>query len=351
MWLATLNADQIDTLRQYNPTAMHPSTLYKRCREQFTEWLTPTRAGVASGDTEDQQSDLSKKPANPLSEPGKTADEPVAETASHNTSKPICIDTRSPLVRLLGHDIAKILLTHYTHVVTRQGLNKLVQTRGGKKVVKRLAEMVEESQYPSNDLHIKRPSHLLLVQDLPHDKPPYSWVLDHGSDWDNPRAINAILDEIDDAKRMLEELGVGRPMSDYKSWWDKRNSKPALEPAGPDLSAFSTPVEFKPRIRPAHDGEIRVYGQTIWPCEGATYSHDEAWAAFKFWEEEDRIVATAHGMSKPSSRGRHFMSMSEYINRISRGFYRAFHKIGCAQHQIPEQGADTFAPHQHLNEA
>ena len=124
---------------------------------------------------------------------------------------------------------------------------------------------------------------------------------------------------------------------------------PAAEQKGPDLSAFSTETEFNPRIRAASDGEIRVYGQVIWPCENGTYSFDEAWAAFKFWEEEDRIIATARGMERPSARGRHFMTMAEYINRISPSFSKAFHKIARSQHLHPEQLGDTAAPGQHLN--
>lgn len=46
MWWAGLSQDQRETLREYHPAALHPATLENRCREQFPEWLTSTRAGV-----------------------------------------------------------------------------------------------------------------------------------------------------------------------------------------------------------------------------------------------------------------------------------------------------------------
>lgn len=117
---------------------------------------------------------------------------------------------------------------------------------------------------------------------------------------------------------------------------------------GPDLSAFAvqrTPSYHYEPVPNADSKPIVVYGQTIWPpAEGATYSFQEAWAAFHFWQDEDRYVAVAE--SRPEVRARHFMPMSRWLEYVSHGFASAWLRITRAQHAHPEMNSPehTHAP-------
>lgn len=122
---------------------------------------------------------------------------------------------------------------------------------------------------------------------------------------------------------------------------------------GPDLSAFSKPIEVKPRIRASGEGPIRAYGVEIWPAESPSYSFDDAWAAFQFWKTEDQILASARGFEKPEARGEHFLSQCDSLdrgaNRGSKGFAAAWRKIAGAQYQNPSKRDDCCCPPQLIN--
>lgn len=350
MWLAGLDADQLDSLRQYNPTAIHPKTLQDRCREQFPGWLNLARLGVPSGDT---------------AEPGVTSDAETAETGDESAEAtdsaerknvdlgkevPIpCMDNRNTLYRALGRNREKTeaIYQQWTCRATQAAFSRLASKSGSKNVLNRIIAMIPtHCRGPNSRDYQQKFSHRLFVPDI-HT----SWATKYGCDWTKPKAINAILDEIDDARRMVDELGEGRPLSDYTEWWENRHKKaPVTE--GPNLAAFSQISDDKPRIRAAEGSEdqpIRAYGATIWPADDPPYTFDEAWAAYQLWKTEDQALATARGFESAGARGRHFMSQCDYLNRVSRGFVAAWRKIAAAQYGNPDQSDDCCCPHQHIN--
>ena len=178
MWLASLDADQLDSLRQYNPTAIHPATLENRCREQFPEWLTSTRVVVHSVDTADRQSDESEKPEIPASELEKTADEPVTKNAEKVTTVNLPrLDGRVPMVRIMGEDITRELYSQWTNKQTRVAFGRLVQAKGGKAVISRIVEMIDTHCLERNDRDYQHKfSHRVFVPDIHIGLVTQSWL-------------------------------------------------------------------------------------------------------------------------------------------------------------------------------
>lgn len=367
MWLASLDADQLDSLRQYNPTAIHPATLQNRCREQFPDWLTSVRAGVHSVDTAEKTVLVSEN--EPTEAPQAAESENKAEESDEKTSegpgsKAVCVDRRSPLAEKCGADVAEKIINQWTHEYTKHAFYALAKSPGGPKVIHRIAAMIDDHCDKQNNgcfsLHAqgtqnKSFSHRLFVDGLPRN-----WSSHFGCVWTKKSrgamsgvisSMNKILDEVPDAKRMIAELGAGKTLAEYRKWWNSRNAS-SDEPAGPNLSAFSKPTEDKPRIRAAEGSEhdlIAAYGVEIWPAESPSYSFDEAWAAYQLWKTEDQALSTANGFERPQARGRHFMSQCDYLNRVSKGFVTAWRKIATAQYSNPENGDDCCCPSQHIN--
>jgi hypothetical protein len=116
-------------------------------------------------------------------------------------------------------------------------------------------------------------------------------------------------------------------------------------PATVDLSAFTQP-ETKPHIvtpcANADAEQIVVHGQVIWPSDSGRYTFEEAWAAFHFWSDENRYVAS---LGAPvSARSRHWMPMNKWLEYVSPGFGYAWHRITTAQHQNPDKDTETRGP-------
>ena len=89
MWLASLDADQLDSLRQYNPTAIHPKTLQDRCREQFPDWLTSPRAVLPSGQNADETALVSEN--EPSEAPQAAESENEAEESDPKPSRRVSL--------------------------------------------------------------------------------------------------------------------------------------------------------------------------------------------------------------------------------------------------------------------
>ena len=85
-----------------------------------------------------------------------------------------------------------------------------------------------------------------------------------------------------------------------------------------------------------------MHGQTIWPSESGRYTFEEAWAAFHFWDDENRYVASLG--ASVSARSRHWMPMNRWLEYASPGFGYAWHRITTAQHQHPDKEGETRAP-------
>lgn len=158
-------------------------------------------------------------------------------------------------------------------------------------------------------------------------------------------------DEIDDANRMMEELGAGASFEDCNAWWKTRGRKAdAAQCKAPDMSAFDAPdtndYSIKPKIG-AESEQIVVHGQVVWPNDSGRYSFDEAWRAFHLWQDLDRSLAQTG--DSPSARGRFFMQLKAWMEGSSHGFAVAWHKISAAQHNHPDKASETKAPSRHFN--
>jgi hypothetical protein len=272
------------------------------------------------------------------------------------TENNVRIDGRMPLCQKLGYDLAKKIVEQWPSPLTRQSFNVLVKATGGQKAIKRIAEMIDDYcvspnsgtfQHTIKGEPAKSFSHRLFVDGLPH-----VWAREYGCTWTNTKEINVILDQIDDAIRMVEELGDGHPLETYRAWWKSRNATASEATTGPDISAFAVPVEHNYSVTPAADADqeaIVVHGQTIWPNTSGSYDFNEAWSAFHFWQDEDHALAL--GDKSAASRGRHFMSMTKWLEYVSPGFSKALHRIATAQHYHPDNAEDTRAPGKHFRSA
>jgi hypothetical protein len=113
---------------------------------------------------------------------------------------------------------------------------------------------------------------------------------------------------------------------------------------------FSAPDTQEYSIKPKVGGEseeIIVHGQVIWPNDSGRYTFEEAWAAYSLWSDEDRYIAQYERNAE--ARGRHFMPLKAWMERISHGFANAWHKIATAQHNNPDKANETKAPSRHFN--
>lgn len=363
MWWAGLSQDQRETLREYHPAALHPKTLEDRCREQFPEWLTSTRAGVPSGDTDEATGpemqitrETAPEPSETIPE-AKEKSEPLTDGVDTKPVEPgMRLDNRSVLFRVVGMDAAKKITTCWTHKTTIQGFNMLARAPGGKQIIKQIAEWAEKQ---SNQIELvinpylegKKAnsfSHRVFVPHLPKQ-----WARHYGCAWDNVKAIKVIMTQIPDAIRMNQDLGDMATLEQCNHWWRNRD-KPktvASNPSPvffhePNLEAFSAPHPTERMDKPAIGAEhepIRVHTVEIWPNPHAKYDFEQAWAAFHFWQDIGRHMASLKDEGS-EVRGRFLMELKRWLEYASDGFANAFHKIAAAEHQHPDKGFDTTCP-------
>lgn len=283
-------------------------------------------------------------------EPVESADETEAESViQEDDVKMPRMDGRNILFKLMGQDIAEKIFRQWTHMATRQAFNTLAQSSGGRKAVARIAGLIDEYCMEPNsgsfNVNISGKtansfSHRLFFPEI-----PTQWARYYGCPWDKARAVNAILDELGDANRMMEELGTSASLQDCVAWWKTRDKKLASVTKEVDMSAFTQP-ETKARIvtpcANADAEQIIVHGQIIWPSDSGRYTFEEAWAAFHFWSDENRYVAS---LGAPvSARSRHWMPMNRWLEYVSPGFAYAWHRITTAQHQNPDKDTETRGP-------
>lgn len=359
MWWAGLSQDQRETLREYNQAALHPKTLEDRCREQFPEWLTSTRAVVPSGDNDEPTGLEMQITRETAPEPSETSPETEENTDTNDQGQPESdqqtdISNRVKWVRLVGADTAKKICACWSSDLTRQAFNVIVREPGGKAIIKRIAELTAICEAPIGiavngyAAGIKSFSHRLFVPQLPKD-----WGRYYGTTWNNLKAIKVILDQVPDAIRMHQELGDLATLKECRHWWLNRDKpRPAAPKAdavflnGPNLEAFAStePVERmdKPAIGAEHE-PIRVHGVDIWPNPHAKYDFEQAWAAFHFWQDIGRHMASLKDEGS-EVRGRFLMELKRWLEYASDGFANAFHKIAAAEHQHPDKGFDTTCP-------
>ena len=366
MWWAGLDDGQRDTLREYFPTSLHPSSLANQCRKAFPEWLSSTRSVLHSVENDPYPTPDIEKTPETVSTPAETVDEnepkdDVSEDAvdkDQQQQNPIRLDRRTILVRTLGLDIATVIFNHWTHENTRNCFTALCNIQGGTKIIKRIALMVPSLGNPTNisaqrlkvgGQPINSFSHRVFVPGL-----PAVWARHYGTEWTNLRAIKVILDQVPDAIRMNQELGDLADISACQAWWKTRDRKPIQSPTttthGPDLAAFQTATVEEHMVKPAHgaeEQEIRVHGVKIWPVEHDDYEFLDAWAAFHLWQDLSRheIGLKDEGAA---SRGRFLMEMKAWLQYASPRFANAFHKIAASEHSHPNQHEATFGPPKHF---
>ena len=365
MWWAGLDDDQRDSLREYYPTAIHPSSLERKCRNDFPEWITSTRRALGSSETDPSTTPDIEKAHETVSTPAETVDE-TEQKDDYQTdliaeeSPPVCakgLDGRSVLVKTVGLNIATAIVNHWTSHATQQGFNALSRVPGGQAVIKRIAEMIPLLGCATNitaahfayGTTANSFSHRLFVPGLPKQ-----WARQYGTEWTKIKAIRVILDQVPDAIRMNNELGDLANMAACQAWWKTRDRKPIQAPTttthGPDLAAFQTATVEEHMVKPAHgaeEQEIRVHGVKIWPVEHDDYEFLDAWAAFHLWQDLSRheIGLKDEGAA---SRGRFLMEMKAWLQYASPRFANAFHKIAAAEHSNPDQGDDTRCPPKHF---
>ena len=360
MWWAGLSQDQRETLREYNPAALHPATLENRCREQFPEWLTSTRAvlhSVEDGEPIVPEAEITAETAPEPSETSQATEQksehPIEEVKSEEDLQVISSNTRSLLVSKVGIDAATKIFSCWQNQTTRQSFNVIVKQSGGPGVIKRIADLTDQCKKPITvnvNAYAKGKSfsHRLFVPSLPR-----SWANYYGTNWDNLKAIKVILDQIPDAIRMNQELGDVATLEECNHWWKNRGNPEKQKPANnpvfmvePNLEAFSTPTAVEHTHQPAHGAEaesIRVHGKQIWPNELADYEFIDAWAAFHLWQDLTRHMIGLKDEGA-ESRSRFLMEMHGWLMHCSVKFAKAFHKITAAEHSHPEKYADTICP-------
>lgn len=364
MWWAGLSQDQRETLREYHPAALHPATLERRCYEQFPEWLTSTRAGLRSAETDLSEVSKEEITSETATEPRETSaatgekSEAIIEVATVSAEEQV-IDPRSQLliVRVAGLESANKIHACWTNKVTRQSFNVIAKQPGGKNLLKRIADLTNQCRKPitcnvNAYAQGKSFSHRLFAPTLPHN-----WTRNYGTTWDNVKAIKVILDQVPDALRMNQELGDAATLEQCNHWWRNRDkprpnvsrTEAAFFPQ-PNLDAFSSAMPSERMDKPAIGAEhepIRVHSVDIWPNPHAEYEFEQAWAAFHFWQDLGRHMA---GLKDEGSetRGRFLMELKRWLEYASDGFARAFHKIAAAEHRHPDKGFDTTCPPKHF---
>ena len=363
MWWAGLSQDQQETLREYNPAALHPAALERRCYEQFPEWITSTRVVLRSAEDDIQAAHESPITAETASEPSETVptteekSEDLGDGVESGLGDPgIRLDSRSVLFRALGMETAKKITSCWTNKATIRCFNALARSPGGKAVLKQIAEWTETQKTPITlhcNLYLDGKqtnsfSHRVFVPHLPKQ-----WARHYGCAWDNVKAIKVILTQIPDAIRMNRELGDAATLQECEHWWRNRDKPRAVAtcPAPvffhePNLEAFSIPQSSERMDKPAIGAEhepIRVHTVDIWPNPHAKYDFEQAWAAFHFWQDIGRHMASLKDEGS-EVRGRFLMELRRWLEYASDGFANAFHKIAAAEHQHPDKGFDTTCP-------
>ncbi|MFZ1538869.1 MAG: hypothetical protein WAT23_15990 [Chromatiaceae bacterium] len=365
MWWAGLDDDQRDSLREYYPTAIHPSSLERKCRNDFPEWITSTRRALGSSETDPSPTPDTEKTPETVSTPAETADETEQKSDDQinvivKESQPVSnkrLDSRCILVKTVGLDVATVINNHWTNPSTQLGFNALAKTLGGQKVIKRIAEIVPllgeathiNASPIANGTIANSFSHRLFVPGLPKQ-----WARFYGAEWTKVSAIKVILDQVPDAIRMNQELGDLADLATCQAWWKTRDRPSSQKPDdashGPDLAAFQVATVEDHMIKPAHGAEaheILVHGVKIWPVEHDDYEFLDAWAAFHFWQDLTRheIGLKDEGAA---SRGRFMMEMKGWLQYASIRFANAFHKIAASEHSHPDQHALTHCPPKHF---
>lgn len=320
-------------------------------RRTVSSWTDEYYQPVSSSnETDPDHSPDSEITEETSSDPANSSTETDAESVIQEQEVKLPrLDNRNILFKLAGKEVAEKIFSQWTNINTRRSFNTLVQSTKGVKTIKRIASLIDDYCTEPTDIHVSvlangKPSnsfsHRLFFPEI-----PTQWARYYGCRWDNHRAVNAILDELDDANRMMEELGLDASAQDCVAWWKTRDKRDASTTKEPDLSAFAQP-EPKPYIvtpcANAETDQIVVHGQVIWPSTSDRYTFEEAWAAFHFWTDENRYVAS---LGAPvSARSRHWMPMNKWLEYVSPGFAYAWHRITTAQHQHPDKEDDTHGP-------
>ena len=363
MWWAGLSQDQRDTMRDYYPACLHPSSLMRHCQDHFPEWLSSTRTVVGSSYNDEATGPELQNTAETASEPSETSSSPEPksedqeEDVEPGLKEPgIRLDSRSVLFRVVGIDAAKKINSCWTNKSAIDCFNTLARSPGGKAVLKQISEWAGTQKTPIASYFNVRSdgklantfSHRVFVPGLPK-----MWARHYGCTWDNVKAIKVILSQVPDAVRMNQELGDMATLDECKHWWLNRDKpKTSTNKADPvffkqpNLDAFSgnQPVEHmdKPAIGAEHE-PIRVHTVEIWPNPHAKYDFEQAWAAFHFWQDIGRHMASLKDEGS-EVRGRFLMELKRWLEYASDGFANAFHKIAAAEHQHPDKGFDTTCP-------
>jgi len=356
MWLATLDSNQLSTLRDYNPTALHPATLENRCREQFPEWMKGTRAVLHSVEDAKLPEPESGKPAN---------EDPVASQEENPAEQKTLLATGTD-----DRSDAEVLAGHYSANNTRAFLGKM---RPAPK--KRLADLIRAGKMEDgNDLNTDKFSARWMVSGLPK---MFASIGEHAVSRPNDsRKINAIIDQLDDYLAIFEKLGPDAKPKVYRQVWQNMmtqtqmtgvtySNKPAPEgfvPREPDVSHFNLekamnqhPPRIEPDRRETVPQEIVVYGEQIWPLKPGpgedNYTFEQAWGAWQLWKDFD----SKYKLHNPDAegRGRQMKTMNAWLEhavaledvtdgiKYRYGFAKAWWAICHAQNRYPDKASQT----------
>ena len=124
-----------------------------------------------------------------------------------------------------------------------------------------------------------------------------------------------------------ETLGDMATLEQCNHWWRNRD-KPktvASNPSPvffhePNLEAFSAPHPTERMDKPAIGAEhepIRVHTVEIWPNPHAKYDFEQAWAAFHFWQDIGRHMASLKDEGS-EVRGRFLMELKRWLECMPR---------------------------------
>jgi len=320
MWLASLDADQLDTLRQYNPTAIHPATLENRCREQFPEWITSTRSVVHSVDNAETAC-TSEPEATPVEpKPQESAPEPIPESrAGHNADLPEKLNVRMLLVKKLKEADALVLLNHYPNQQTRQTLGRM-----GKNQLLALVEKIGSGKFGvvNKGSFQKKVSARVLVPELPKE-----WTRGRSFEPTENRQINALLADSDHFLAM-RDAGC-KTMEQCNRWWIDN----VLHRKAVDVTI--NPPHASTQTSESGDA-ILVHGKVVWPpasfiSHPEDYPRDLAVTCFHLWQDLDRQLK----VSEPSTlgRGRFIALLATYLSEIDKAAGDLLRQMAFAQQQ------------------
>jgi len=345
MWLATLDSNQLSTLRDYNPTALHPATLENCCRKQFPEWMTGTRTGLHSVETADSVLTNSENAA-------KSAPQQASEANPDSTftSKPV-LPARKTDEQILreyfcgrqqyNSRIDWLIAPHRALIAQwiRGGVLSTPMTKatGGKK-------------------------HFTIVALVPELSVSWATNMKLNSDKAQSKAMKRIFELAPDIFQMRDALGEKiADKAACESWWYHnvkrkqalaQQEAPAANPNtestnGNSLVYLHEGQQFGAKQpRPgAMDQKIIVCGEQLWPpVKYCTYSFADVWAAYNLWRQLDSDIARTG--DKPEGRGRGFMPYSIWLTCASKSFAAAWTAISYAEYQHPDKLTECQCPDQ-----